>query len=134
LAAEALKRLLGLGRRESGEGGEDRAARYLERQGLTILARNYRCRSGEIDIVAREGPVTVFVEVKERRGPRYGAGHEAVTIGKRQRIVRAAHLYAAAHGLSESPLRFDVVSVDWGADQERPRLRHDRGAFDADGR
>jgi putative endonuclease len=129
VAAKALSRLLGLGR---GDAGEARAARYLERKGLTVLARNYRCRGGEIDIVAREGSVTVFVEVKERRGPRFGAGHEAVTTGKRLRIVHAARLYAASRGLSESPLRFDVVSIDWEGEGQ-PVIRHDRGAFDADG-
>jgi putative endonuclease len=127
---EALKRLVG---RRPEAAGEELAARYLERSGLAILDRNYRCRSGEIDIVARERDVTVFVEVKERRGPRYGAGYEAVTLGKRRRIVRAARLYAASRGLGESPLRFDVVSIDWRKG-EGPVIRHDRGAFDADGR
>jgi putative endonuclease len=97
-----------------------------------VVARNYRCRSGEIDIVVRDGPTTVFVEVKERRGASHGEGQEAVTFGKRVRIVRAARLYAAAHGLYEAPLRFDVVSIDWRGGS--PRIRHEVGAFDADGR
>ncbi len=83
-----------------------------------------------MDVVARDGAVTVFVEVKERRDASRGAGHEAVTWAKRGRIVRAAQVYAAAHGLSESPLRFDVISIDWSTGQ--PELRHDRGAFNAD--
>jgi putative endonuclease len=107
------------------------ACRHLQSLGFTILARNFRCRSGEVDVVAREGPVTVFVEVKHRRGPAYGAGFESVTFGKRRRIVRAARLFACARGLSESPLRFDVVSIDEVGGS--PRIRHDRGAFDADG-
>ena len=84
-------------------------------------------------MVARHGNATVFVEVKERRGTSHGEGHEAVTFGKRQRIVRAARLYAAARGLSEAAIRFDVISILWEADG-RPRLRHDAGAFDSDGR
>jgi putative endonuclease len=84
-------------------------------------------------VVARHREATVFVEVKERRGARHGDGQEAVTFGKRRRIVRAARLYAASHGLSESPLRFDVISIAWGPDG-RPQLRHEPGAFDADGR
>ncbi len=94
-----------------------------------ILARNYRCRAGEVDVVAGEGKATVFIEVKERHGTSHGEGFEAVTSSKRLRIVTAARIYAASHGLSESPLRFDVVSIDWRAGS--PQIRHDRSAFSA---
>ena len=114
-----------------GESGETLACRYLEAQGFAVLARNFRCRSGEVDVVARQGDTTVFVEVKERHGDGHGEGHEAVTFGKRRRIVRAARLYASARGLTEAPLRFDVVSIDWT--NGCPRIRHEAGAFDADG-
>jgi putative endonuclease len=114
-----------------GEAGETAACRYLESQGFAVVARNFRCRSGEVDVVARQGDTTVFVEVKERHSDSHGQGHEAVTFGKRRRIVRAARLYAAARGLSETPLRFDVVSIDWVDGQ--PRIRHEPGAFDAGG-
>ena len=116
----------------SGAEGETLACRHLQDQGYRILTRNFRCRSGEIDVVAREGDVTVFVEVKDRRGRSHGEGHESVTFGKRRRVVRAARLYAASNGLSESPIRFDVVSIE--RDPGGDRIRHDRGAFDADGR
>jgi putative endonuclease len=116
----------------SGAEGETLACRHLQDQGYRILARNFRCRSGEIDVVAREGEVTVFVEVKDRRGRSHGEGHESVTFGKRLRVVRAARLYAASHGLSEAPIRFDVVSIE--RDSSGDRIRHDRGAFDADGK
>jgi putative endonuclease len=134
VAPEALSRLVeGLRRRlRPGEAGESLACRHLERLGLLILQRNFRCRSGEVDIVAREGETTVFVEVKERASASHGEGFEGVTFGKRRRIIRAARLYAAARGLSDRPLRFDVVSIDWSVG--RPRVRHDRGAFDVDGR
>ncbi len=115
-----------------GERGEDVACRFLEARGFRILVRNYRTRGGEVDIVAREGEVTVFVEVKERQDKRHGEGFEAVTAGKRRRIVRAAQGYAASYGLWESGLRFDVVSIDWSSGA--PSARHDRGAFDALGR
>jgi len=108
------------------------ACRHLEGKGFVILARNYRCRSGEVDVIARHGEVTVFVEVKERHGASHGAGCDSVTFGKRRRIVRAARLYAASHRLDETPLRFDVVSIDW-TDASRPMIRHDQGAFDVDG-
>lgn len=134
----AAKTLTGLLRRlrpgspRPGEGGEGLACRHLESRGLVVLVRNYRCRSGEVDVVARDGDTTVFVEVKERRGASHGEACEAVTFGKRRRIVRAARLYAAARGLSESPLRFDVVCIDWTG-EGRPRIRHDAAAFDAEG-
>jgi len=111
--------------------GEDLACRHLAAQGYAILARNFRCRSGEVDVIARDGAVTVFVEVKHRRGSAHGAGHESVTFGKRRRIVRAARIFASARGLSESPLRFDVVSID--ETDGVPHIRHDRGAFDVEG-
>jgi putative endonuclease len=135
VAPRALRSLLGrlAGVAERGAPGEALACRHIEAHGLVVLERNYKCRTGEIDIVARDGDVTVFVEVKERRGASHGAGHEAVTHGKRQRIIRAARLYAAAHGISEDPIRFDVVSIDWEGGDE-PHVRHDRGAFDAAGR
>ncbi len=116
-----------------GFSGESTACEYLARLGLTIVERNFRCREGEIDVVARDGDVTVFVEVKERRGPEHGSAYEAVTPGKRRRVIHAARLYAAQHGLTERPLRFDVISIDW-VNEGRPKVRHDRGAFDADGR
>ena len=110
-----------------GEPGEDLACAHLRARGMKVLARNYRCRSGEIDVVADDRGTLVFVEVKERRGESHGSAVEAVTATKRRRIVRAAHVYAASHGLSESPIRFDVLAIDWSA--EGPRVRHDAGAF-----
>ena len=115
-----------------GEPGEEAACAFLRRQGFEVLERNFRCRSGEVDVIARDGDTVVFVEVKERHGDSHGEGHESVTPGKRRRVVRAARLYAASRGLSESPLRFDVVSIDHGP--KGAKIRHDRGAFDADGR
>ncbi len=115
-----------------GQAGEDAACAFLVAQGLRVVERNYRCRAGEIDVVARDGATTAFVEVKQRAGASHGAAVEAVTAGKRRRIVRAARLYAAQHGLSDSPLRFDVVAIDWTPDGVR--VRHDTNAFDDDGR
>ena len=115
-----------------GRAGEELACRFLEGEGYQILARNFSCRGGEVDVVARCGDITVFVEVKERSSGGHGEGFEAVTTGKRARVVRAAMLFASKHGLSERPLRFDVVSILRPADGA-PQIRHDAGAFDADG-
>ena len=134
MAEEALSGLVArLRGPAAGAEGESLACRHLQGQGYAILARNFRCRSGEIDVVARDGEVTVFVEVKDRHGRSHGAGHESVTVGKRLRVVRAARLFAASRGLSESPIRFDVVSIDRAPGQP-PAIRHDKGAFDCEGR
>jgi putative endonuclease len=135
VAPQALARLLARcwPWRRRGEAGEWLACRHLEARGFRILGRNFRCRLGELDVVAQDGPTTVFVEIKQRSGSQHGPGYEAVTLGKRRRMVRAAKLYAAAHGLTESPLRFDVISIDTER-PAHPRVRHDRGAFDSDGR
>ncbi len=133
MAPQALRALVSrLRGPRSGVAGESLACRHLEGKGFVILARNYRCRSGEVDVVARHGNTTVFVEVKERHGASHGAGCDSVTFGKRRRIVRAARLYASSHRLDETPLRFDVVSIDWTA-TGRPVIRHDESAFNVDG-
>jgi putative endonuclease len=94
---------------------------------MKILARNYRSRGGEIDIVADDRGTLVFVEVKERSSESHGSAVEAVTRAKRRRVVGAARAYAAAYGLANSLVRFDVLAIDWGPDG--PRVRHDAGAF-----
>jgi putative endonuclease len=133
VAPQALRALVSrLRGPRSGVPGESLACRHLEGKGFVILARNYRCRSGEVDVIARHGEATVFVEVKARHGATHGAGCDSVTFGKRRRIVRAARLYAASHRLDETPLRFDVVSIDW-SDAGHPVIRHDQGAFNMDG-
>ena len=133
MAAKALTAALARLRPwHTGASGEDLACRHLVARGYAIVTRNYRCRSGEIDVIARDGETVVFVEVKERRGASHGEGHEGVTFGKRRRVIRAARLYAASRGLPESQaFRFDVISIDWRDGQ--PALRHDTGAFDSEG-
>ncbi len=95
-----------------GESGEDLAVRELERRGYAIVARRYRCRRGELDIVARDGPTIVFVEVKTRDGGEFGCGVEAVTALKQRRIADVASDYLVRHRLQDRPCRFDVVSID----------------------
>src|ERR1700712_1683229 len=99
------------GRIALGKSGEDLACRELERRGYAILARRYRRRGGELDIVARDGGALVFVEVKTRDGLGFGAGGEAVTGRKRQRMAGIAEDYMVRHRLSGCACRFDVVSI-----------------------
>lgn len=89
---------------------EDMAARFLLRQGLQVLARNHRCRGGEVDLVCRDGRTVVFVEVRLRTHPDHGGPAESITAGKRHRIVRAARHWLA--GKPECPCRFDAVLLD----------------------
>jgi putative endonuclease len=99
-------------RQTLGKAGEETAARELERRGYAILARRYRTRYGEIDIVARDGETTVFVEVKARVSGEFGSAAEAVTPSKQRRLAHMAFDYLARNRLSKAPCRFDVVAID----------------------
>ena len=92
--------------------GETLACEELQRRGYAILERRYRTRHGEIDIIARDRDVTVFVEVKTRAGNGYGDGAEAVTPWKQRRIAKMALDFVSRHRLHDAPCRFDVVAVD----------------------
>lgn len=91
---------------------EGLAARFLERHGLMVLARNYRCRGGEVDLVCRERRVLVFVEVRLRRNASHGGAAASITTGKQGRIVCAAQHYLLAHRGSEADCRFDCILLD----------------------
>lgn len=91
--------------------GEQVAARFLTEAGLTVLGRNWRCRDGEIDIVALDGRTLVICEVKTRSGVRFGTPLEAVTRPKAQRLRRLAVAWVRAHGLVFDQIRIDVVGV-----------------------
>ena len=96
--------------RSLGAYGEERAARYLRWHGYRILERNYRCRMGEIDIIARKGNILAFVEVKLRKDARFAEAREFVTYAKQQRILTAAQFYLSRHDEDLQP-RFDVIEV-----------------------
>jgi putative endonuclease len=94
-----------------GARGEGRAAAHLIARGMALVAQNLRYKGGEIDLVMRDGAYTVFVEVKQRGGTRFGAGREAVTAAKQRRICAAALRYLTEGGLIGAPARFDVVEI-----------------------
>ena len=112
-----------------GRTGEDLACGELERRGYVILARRYRRRGGELDVIARDGQTLVFVEVKTRDGREFGEGVDAVTARKRRRITQVALDYVARHGLTDCPCRFDVVSIQ--IDGSRSTIHLFQSAFDA---
>lgn len=96
-----------------GQLAEQKALAYLVNQGLRLLAQNYSCRLGEIDLIMREGSYLVFVEVRSRTNPHFGGGIASITYAKRQKIMATATHYLMVHGLlDKNPLRFDVVSID----------------------
>ena len=111
-------------RADVGRQGEEEAAKLLRRKGYRILARNYRCRHGEIDIVAFESGEIVFVEVKSRFTDGKGSALEAVTLAKQRKIARVAEQFLVERNLDDRPCRFDVVAVETGGACELVR-----GAF-----
>ena len=117
-------------RSELARRGEDAAAAYLERIGMTVEERNWRIKGGEIDIIASEGDDVVLVEVKTRRSERAGTAEEAVSPAKQRRITRLAAAYMATRGGDDREgVRFDVVTIRVLA-EDRALLRHYRAAFE----
>jgi putative endonuclease len=102
-------------RQNLGKWGEDHAVRELERRGYAILARRYRTRHGEIDVVADDGGTIVFVEVKARENGECGSAAEAVTTRKQRRLMSMAVDYLARNHVTDRPCRFDVVAIDGAA-------------------
>lgn len=114
-----------MNKRASGASGENAACEALIKAGLTILARNYRRSTGEIDIIAKDKRTIAFIEVKKRSTLRFGRPAEAVDRAKQMHILRTAMIYLAENGLEDAPVRFDVVEV------LPTGIRHLRAAFDA---
>lgn len=114
-----------MNKRAAGASGESAACEALTRAGLTIIERNYRRATGEIDIIAKEKRTIAFIEVKTRSSLRFGRPAEAVDKAKQLHILRTAMIYLAEKGLEDAPVRFDVVEV------LPTGVRHIRAAFDA---
>ena len=115
-------------RQAVGAYGERVASRYLEAAGLVVLARNWRCPDGEVDLILRDGADVVFCEVKTRRGGRFGTPAEAVSAAKVRRLRRLAARWLAESSIRPREIRFDVVAV-----LPQPRgasvVEHTRAAF-----
>lgn len=114
-------------KRREGAFFEEAAARHLTEQGYLILERNYKRKTGEIDLIAAGEAHIIFIEVKYRRNRLSGAPEEAVTPLKQQRILRTAAWYMKEHHLSpDTPCRFDVIAVEGERGEE---IRHLKNAF-----
>jgi putative endonuclease len=115
-------------RRAVGRYGERVAERHLCQQGLTLVARNWRCRAGEVDLIFREGDDVVFCEVKTRRSATFGTPAEAIRPDKVARLRRLARLWLAESGAHPREIRFDVVEVRLPR-RGAGRVEHTRAAF-----
>ena len=107
-----------------GQWGEGHARRYLEAKGYTVAATNYRCRWGEVDIVARHGEELVFIEVRTRRGAAFGTPEESVTPAKSRRLIATAQDYLESNGLEQSQWRIDLVSIKLDASGKLLEINH----------
>lgn len=111
-----MSRLVGLG-------FELHAAAYLEARGLRVVARNFTCRGGELDLVCEDGETVVFVEVRARASDELGAPEETIGVLKRRRVLRAARYFLLRAGWNARPCRIDVIAITG------TRLRHYEDAF-----
>ena len=109
----------------TGREGEARAADFLRRKKYEVIGANYRCRFGELDLIAKKRELVVFVEVKLRKNDRFGAAADAVTLSKQEKLRKAAASWLASHDC-DAPARFDVIEIytDTG------RINHIENAFE----
>ena len=113
--------------KQLGDRGEDYACEYIRKLGMTVLTRNFRYGKEEVDIIAQDGEVLVFVEVKARADWRHGLPEEAVTPSKQRSIIRTALWYMKQNHLLDSRVRFDVAAI------LNNELKYYKNAFDATG-
>jgi putative endonuclease len=110
-----------------GREGERVAERFLKKKGYKLVERNYRCVGGEIDLIALDGRVIVFVEVKTRTGHGFGTPLEAVEFRKQRKMILAAQYFLSEKGLHQREARFDVVGISWP--EREPVVEHIENAF-----
>lgn len=111
-----------------GKKGEKIAEQYLKTKGYKLVARNYRCPLGELDLIALDRRVIVFIEVKTRTGHRFGTPIEAVEFRKQQKMIRVAQYFLSEKRLHQREARFDVVGISWP--QREPVVEHIENAFE----
>ena len=116
-------------RKEIGAIGEKLAADYLKKRGYKIIQRNFRCREGEIDIIAQKGEYLVFVEVRTKRNNAFGTPEESVNLSKREKLISLANAYLQAYDKLPDFWRIDVVAVELGPNNRVLRLEHIENAI-----
>ncbi|MFN8595187.1 MAG: YraN family protein [Anaerolineae bacterium] len=117
-------------RQRLGKLGEDLAALRLAARGYVVRERNWRCTEGELDIVAEKDGVLVLVEVRTRRGDRFGTPEESITPTKRAKLLEVAQAYLDEHNAADRDWRIDVVAIEIGARGEVARFEHIENAIE----
>ncbi|MBD3306714.1 YraN family protein [candidate division KSB3 bacterium] len=112
-----------------GKRGERLAQRYLRHQHYAIRETNFRCKLGEIDIIAEDGEVVVFIEVRTKTSARYGPAYNSVTVSKQQQVKRVALFYISTNNLVETQFRFDVIGILLNPKTGEHHLDHIQNAF-----
>lgn len=112
-----------------GDKGEKQAARYLKKKGYKVIATNYRCKYGEIDLIARHADIIIFIEVKTRTSTDFGDPAAAVDYRKQQQISKVAHHYLITHHNDDVDARFDVISI-LSPRAQKTEIDHISNAFD----
>jgi putative endonuclease len=115
-------------RQRTGQQGETLAAEYLKQKGYAIVTTNWRCREGELDIIARQGASLVFIEVRTRRAENNEAAFASILPNKQKRLIAAIHCYLNQHDLETSDWRLDVIGV--ALRQSSPLIEHVEDALD----
>jgi putative endonuclease len=116
-------------RRRKGARGEETAAQYLTAKGWRIIERNWRCRSGEVDIIAETDGTLIFIEVRSRTGDTHGTAAESVTARKIAQVRHIAEIYLHMRGTTDTPVRFDMIAVRLLPDQKAEIMEHIEAAF-----
>ncbi len=124
---------MALGRLRLGSRGESLAQRELKRRGYRIAERNFRCSAGELDLIAWDGDVLVFIEVKTRTGADFAAPQEGVDWKKRRKLAQVCEHYLMKRGLRDVRCRFDVAAVLLPEGRRRGRVEIIRDAFQLEG-
>jgi putative endonuclease len=113
-------------RQDLGQLGEKLACDFLRKQGYKIIDQNYRTRGGEIDVIAKEGEMVVFVEVKTRISAEFGYPEEAIDARKQHKLAMTAEAYLAAHQLYEADYRIDAIGIEMERGGQLKNLRHEK--------
>ncbi len=122
--ADVMDKVVPLTRREVGSRGEKLAVDFLKGLGYRIVQMNFRCRQGEIDIIAQQGECLVFVEVRTKKSSDFGTPEESVTLSKREKLIVLANIYLQTLDSPPPSWRIDVVAVELTPDDRISRLEH----------